>query len=178
MHLWSDTGWYKRVLDPLNVQVTKVVPYGHTSNLLCEIQKRVVELNLRILNKQECTKHWVRLLPSLVLTMNPQQSSSTGYVLHNLFHSGRSVWCFKASFPEDYKSPVGDWLEHKQDLANVARAILKQVGECQLTRCNRTRRPAGFKVGSLVLLGHSRLLSWPRHCWQDPFFAPYCIINK
>ena len=30
----SDTGWYKRVLDTLNVQVTTVVPYTHTSNPL------------------------------------------------------------------------------------------------------------------------------------------------
>ena len=35
----SDTGWYKRVLDTLNVQVTTCVPYTHTSNPLCERQK-------------------------------------------------------------------------------------------------------------------------------------------
>ena len=32
----SDTGWYKRVLDALNVHVTTGVPYTQTSNLLCE----------------------------------------------------------------------------------------------------------------------------------------------
>ena len=39
----SDTGWYKRVLNALNVEVTTGVPYGHTSNPLCERQNRVVE---------------------------------------------------------------------------------------------------------------------------------------
>ena len=32
----SDTGWYKRVLDALNVQVTTGVPYTHTSNPIRE----------------------------------------------------------------------------------------------------------------------------------------------
>ena len=48
----SDTGWYKRVLNALNVEVTTGVPYTNTSNPLCERQNRVVEQNLRILMKQ------------------------------------------------------------------------------------------------------------------------------
>ena len=73
----SDTGWYKRVLNALNVGVTTGVPYTHTSNPLCERQNRVVEQNLRIVMKQERTKDWVRLVPWVVLTMNAKQSSST-----------------------------------------------------------------------------------------------------
>ena len=123
----SDTGWYKRVLDALNVHVSTCVPYTHTSNSLCETQNRVLEQNLRILMKQERTKDWVRLLPWAVLTMNSQESSSTAYTPHELFHVGRPAWFFKTPFPEDYKSPVGDWLEHRQDLANLARANLKHI---------------------------------------------------
>ena len=59
----SDTGWYERVLNALNVEVTTGVPYSHTSNPFCERQNRVVEQNLRILMKQERTKDWVRLVP-------------------------------------------------------------------------------------------------------------------
>ena len=66
----SDTGWYKRVLNALNVEVTTGVAYTHTSNPLCETQNRVVEQNLRILIKHERTKDWVRLVPWAVLTMN------------------------------------------------------------------------------------------------------------
>ena len=173
----SVTGWYKRVLDALNVQVTTGVPYTHTSNPLCERQNRAVEQNLRILMKQERTKDWVRLLPWAVLSMNFQESSSTDYPPHELFHGGRPAWFFKTPFPEDYKSPVGDWLEHRQDLANRARANLKRVRERELTRRNRTRRPASFKVGDLVLVHHSRLPTWPRNCLQDPYFGPYRIIR-
>ena len=61
-----DTGWYKRVLHALNVDVTTGVPYKHTSNPLCERENRVV----RILMKQKRTKDWVHLLPWAVLTMN------------------------------------------------------------------------------------------------------------
>ena len=61
VHIRSVTGWYKRVLDTLNVHVTTGVPYTHTSNPLCERQNRVVEQNLRILMKQERTKDLVRL---------------------------------------------------------------------------------------------------------------------
>ena len=153
----SDTAWYKRVLDALNVHVTTGVPYTHTSNPLCERQNRVLEQNLRILMKQERTKDWVCLLPWAVLTMKSQESSSTGYTPDELLHGGRPAWFFKTPFPEDYKSPVGDWLEHRQDHANLARANLKHVRERELTRRNRTRRPATFKVGDLVLAHHSRL---------------------
>ena len=123
----SDTGWYKRVLDALNVQVTTGVPYTHTSNPLCARQSRVVEQNLSGLMKQERTKDRVHLLPWAVLTMNSQRSSSTGFTLHELFHLGRPTWFFQTPFPEDYKRSLGDWLEHKQDLAHSASANLKHV---------------------------------------------------
>ena len=56
-----------------------------------------------------------------------------------------------------YKSPVGEWLDHRQNVANLARANLKHVRVRELTRRNRRRRPASFKVGDLVLVHHSRL---------------------
>ena len=107
------TGWYKRVLDARKVHVTTDVPYTHTCNPLCERQNRVLEQNLRILMEQERTKDWVRLLPWAVLTMICQESSSIGYTTHELFCGGRPVWFFQTPFPEDYKSPKGDWLEHR-----------------------------------------------------------------
>ena len=110
--------------------------------------------------------------------MNSQESSSTGYTPHELFHGGRPAWFFKTPFPEDYKSPVGDWLEHRQDLTNLARANLKHVPERELTRSNRTRPPATFKVGDLVMVHHSRLPTWPRNCLHNPYFGPYCILKK
>ena len=113
VRICSDTGWYKRVLNALNVEETTSVPYTHTSNTLCERQNPVMEQNLRILMKQERTKDWVQLLPWAVLKMNSQRSSSTGYPLHELFHGGRPAWFFSTPFPEDFKSPVPDWLEHK-----------------------------------------------------------------
>ena len=153
----SDTGRYKRVLDPMNVHVTTGVPYTHTSNPLCERWNRVLEDNLRIVMKQERTKDWVRLLPWAVLTMTSQESSSIGYTPHELFHGWRPAWFFKTPFPEDYKSPIGDWLEQRHVLANLARANLQHVRERELTRRNRTRRPATFEVGDLVLVHRSRL---------------------
>ena len=84
----SDTGGYKRVLNARKVEVTRGVPYTHTSNLLCERQNRVVEQNLRILMKQERTKDWLHVVPWAVLTMNSQSSPSTGFTPHELFHGG------------------------------------------------------------------------------------------
>ena len=94
----SDTGWYKQVLNALNVEVTTYVPYTHTSNPPCERQNRDVEQNLRILMKQELTKDWVRLVPWAVLTMNSQRSSWTGFTPHELIHGGRPAWFFKTPF--------------------------------------------------------------------------------
>ena len=173
----SDTGWYKRVLNAPNVEVTTGAPYTHTFNPLCERQNRVVEQNLRILIKQERTKDWVRLVPWAVLTMNSQWSSSTGFTLHELFHGGRPAWFFKTPFPEDFKGPVRDWLEHKQSMANQAGTNLRHIRDRELSRRNRLQRPASFKIGDLVLVHHSRLPSWPRNCLQDPYFGPYRIIR-
>ena len=173
----SDTWWYKRVLNALNVEVTTGVPYTHTLNPLCERQNRVVEQNLRILMTQERTKDWVRLVPCTVLTMNSQRGSPTGSTPHELFQGGRPAWFFKTPFPEDFKNPLGDWLEHKQSLANQAGSNLRHIRDRELSRRNRLRRPASFRVGDLVLVHHSRLLSWPRNCLQDPYFGPYRIIR-
>ena len=167
----SDTGWYKRVLNALNVEVTTGVPYTHMSNPLCERQNRVVEQNLRILMKQERTKDWVRLVPCAVLTLLRVSPP------HELFHGGRPAPFFKTPFPEDFKSPVGDWLERKQSLANQPGFNLRHICDRELSRRNRLRRPASFKVGDLVLVHHSRLPSWPRNCLQDPYFGPYRNIK-
>ena len=51
----SDTGWYKRVLRSLNVQVSTGIPYSRTSNPLCEGQIRVLKENVRIWFKTERT---------------------------------------------------------------------------------------------------------------------------
>ena len=87
--------------------------------------------------------------------MNSQGSSSTSYTPHELFHRGHPALFFKTPFPEDYKSLVGNWLERKEDLANLASTHLKHVREGAVTKRNRLRRPPSFKVGDLVLVHHS-----------------------
>ena len=57
VRIHSDTGWYTRVLNALNVEVTAGVPYTHTSNPLCERQNCGVKQNLRSMIKQELTKN-------------------------------------------------------------------------------------------------------------------------
>ena len=69
----SDTGWYKRVLRSLNVQVPTGIPYSHTSNPLCERQIRVLKKNVTIWCKSECTRDWLGLLPVKSLMMNSKR---------------------------------------------------------------------------------------------------------
>ena len=95
----SDTGWYKRVLRSLNVQVSTGIPYTHTSNPLCERQIRVLKESMRIWCKTERTKDWVRLLPVISLMMNSQESSATGDSPHELL-TGRPAWFLHAPYPE------------------------------------------------------------------------------
>ena len=159
VRMGSQTGWYKRVLNVVDVQVTTYVPYTHTSNPLWERQNRVVEHNLGMLMKQGRTKDWIRLLPWAVLTMDSQRSSSTGFTPHKLFHGGQPAWFCNTHFPEDFKSLVADLLEHKQSMANQAGTNLRHVPEREMSRRNRLRRPARFKVGDLVLVHHWRLPS-------------------
>ena len=71
-------------------------------------------------------------MPWAVLTMNSQRSSSTGFTPRELFHGGQPAWFFKTPFPEHFKSPVGDWLEHKQSLANQAGTNLRHIRDREL----------------------------------------------
>ena len=98
----------KRVLNALNVHVSTGELSTHKSSTLCEKWKCVVEQNVRVLMKQECTKDWVRLLPWAVLGMNSQKSSSTRCTSHELFHGRRVACCFATPFLEDFNSLIGD----------------------------------------------------------------------
>ena len=71
-------------------------------------------------------------------------------------------------FPEDFKSPVGDWLEHNQSPANQAGTNLRHIRDRELSRPSRLRRPASFKVGDLVLIHHT-----PYTIHHTPFDTPY-----
>ena len=62
-------------------------------------------------------------------------------------------------------------------MANQAGTNLRHIRERELSRRNRLRRPARFKVGDLVLVHHSRLPSWPRNCLQHPYFRLYPIMR-
>ena len=72
---------------------------------------------------------------------------------------------------------MGNWLEHKQSVANQGETNLRHIRDSELSLRNRLRRPASFKVGDLALVHHSRQTSWPRNCLLDPYFGPYCIIR-
>ena len=62
-------------------------------------------------------------------------------------------------------------------MANQAGTDLRHIRARELSRRNRLRRPASFKVADVVLVHHSHLPSWPRNCLQDPYFRPYRIIR-
>ena len=49
----SDTGWYKRMLNTLNVEVTKGVPHNHTPNPPCD---RQAGTNLRHIRDRELSR--------------------------------------------------------------------------------------------------------------------------
>ena len=72
---------------------------------------------------------------------------------------------------------MGDWLEHKQSMANQAGTNLRHIRDRELSRQNHLRPSASFKVVDLVLVPHSRQPSWRRNCLQDPYFEPYRIIR-
>ena len=172
----SNTGWYKRVLRSLNVQLSKGTPYTHTSNPLCERQIRVLKENVRIWCKAERTKDWVRLLPVISLMMNSQESSATGYTPYELF-MGRPAWFLHASYLEDSYSTVGKWVREQQDKVDKAKAMLQRVRERQWNKKNKHRVPASYQEGDWVLVHHSRLPAWPASTSDDPYFAlqdPIC----
>ena len=109
----SYTGWYKRVLRSLNVQVSTRTPYTQTTNPLCEPQIGVLQGNVRIWCKTERIKDLVRLLHIISLMTNSQESSATGYSAHELF-MGRPAWFLHAPYSEDSYSTVEKWVRKQQ----------------------------------------------------------------
>ena len=172
----SNTGWYKRVLRSLHVQVSTGISYTHRSNPLCERQIRVLKENVRIWCKTERTKDWVRLLPVISLMMNSQESSATGYTPLELF-MGRPAWFLHAPYPEDSYSTVGTWVNEQQDKVDKPKAMLQRVRERQCNKKNKHRVPASYREGDWVLVHHSRLPTWPRSTSDDPYFGPYKILS-
>ena len=172
----SDTGWYKRVLRSLNVQVSTGIPYLHTSNPLYERQIRVLKENVRIWCKTERTRDWVRLLAVISLMTNSQESSATGYSPHELF-LGRPAWFLHAPYPEDTHSSVGEWVQEQQAKVDKAKAMLQRVRERQWNKENKHRVPAIYQEGDWVLVHHSRLPAWPRSTSDHPYFRPYKILS-
>ena len=162
-----DTGWYKRLLRSLNVQVSTGIPYTHTSNPLRERQICVLKENARICCKTERTQDWVRLLHVISLMMNSQGSSATGYTPHELF-MGCPAWFLHAPYPEDSYSIVGKWMEEQEDKVDKAKAMLQRVRERQWNKKNKHRVPASYQEGDSVLVHHSRLPAPPRSTSDDP----------
>ena len=172
----SDTGWYKRALRSLNVQVSTGIPYSHTSNALCERQIRVLKENVRIWCKTERTRDWMRLLPVISLMMNSQENSATGYSPHELF-LGRPAWFLHAPYPEDTHSSVGELVQEQQAKVDKTKAMLRRLRERQWNKKNKHRVPATYQEGDWVLLHHSRIPAWPRSTSDDPYFGPYKILS-
>ena len=172
----SDSGWYKRVLRSLNVQVSVGIPYTYRSNPLCERQIWVLKENVRIWRKTERTKDWVRLLPVISLKMNSLESSATAYSPHELF-MGRPAWVLHAPYPEDSYSNVGKWVKEQQDKVDKAKALLQRVWERQWNKENKRLVPASFQDRDWVLVHYSRGPAWPRSTSDDPYFGPYKILS-
>ena len=80
---------------------------------------------------------------------NHELSEELVYRFHPLFHGGRCAWFFSTPFPEEFKSPVGDWLEHKQSMANQAGTNRRHVSECELSQRNRQGDPPILRLVTL-----------------------------
>ena len=172
----SCTGWYKRVLRSLNVQVSTGIPYTHTNNPLCERQIPVLKENLRIWRKTEHTKDWVRLLPVISLMITSQESLATGHSPDELF-LGRPGWFLHAPYPGDSHSSVGKWVKEQQDKVDKAKAMLQGVREPHWNKKSKHQVPPSYQEGDWVLVHHSRLPAWPGSTSDDPYFGPYKILS-
>ena len=142
----SDTGWYKRVMRPLNVLLSTGIPYTRTSNPLCEPQIQVLRENVNIWCKTEVTKDCMRLLPVISLMMNSQESSATGHSPHELF-MGRLALFLHVPYHEDSYSTVGKLMKEQQDKVDKAKAMLQRVRERQWNKKNKHRVPASYQEG-------------------------------
>ena len=123
----SDTGWYQQVLNALNVEVTTGLPYTHTSNPLFE--RQIGSGGTEPENPDETGSYQSLGMPSALGSADHELSEELfqRFHPHELFHGGPPAWFFKTPLPKDFKSPVGDWLEHKQSMANQAGTNLRHI---------------------------------------------------
>ena len=123
--------------------------------------------------KQERAKDWLSLVP----WQNSQKSPSTGFTPQSCSMEDDRPGSSKPPFLRISRALFRIRWKHKQSMANQAGTYLKHIRDRELSRRNRLRQPASFKVGDHVLVHHSRLPSSPRNCLQDPYFGPYRIIR-
>ena len=130
----SDTGWYKRVPNALNVQVTTGVPYTHTSNPFLRETKLCGRAEPK--NPDEAGKYQRLGTNAAMGCANHELSEEPVYRFHphEVFHGGRPAWFFITPFAEEFKSPVEEWLEHKQSMANQVGTNLRHVRERELSQ--------------------------------------------
>ena len=171
----SDTGWYKRVLRSLNVQVSREIPYTHTSNPLCERQIRVIKENVRIWCKTERTKDWVRLLPVISLMMNSQESSATGYSAHELF-MGRAAWFLHAPYPEDSYSTVGKWVKATRP-GGQGQGYAPESEGAPVEQEEQAPGARLIQRGRLGAGAPQSATCRPRSTSDDPYFGPYKMLS-
>ena len=108
--------------------------------------------------------------------MNSQESSSTGFTPPtSCSDGGHPAWVCKGPCPKDYKIPVGDWLEHKEDLATLASATNNHVPERELTKRNRPTPPATFRVGARVSTSTSKCPHGPATVCRTPSLGPIAL---
>ena len=97
----------------------------------------------------------MRLLPVILLLMNSQESSATGYSPHELF-MGRSAVFLHAPYPEVSYSTLGKWVQEVQEQLDKAKAMLQRVREPQCNKKNKHQMPASYQEGDWVLVHNSR----------------------
>ena len=112
----SDTGWYKQVLNALNVEVTTGVPYTHTSNPLCERQNRVVEQNVRILMKLAAVKEDADDQLSEIASTIPSVDPSCVDLKHSAFLAQLLLEEVDLESTSEPASPVGKPVLHMQPM--------------------------------------------------------------
>ena len=122
------------------------------------------------------SKDWVKLVPLCTWLMNNQVHSATGFSPAELFF-GRPTWMPDLVPEPDANPNVQSWIQTQMEMEKVATDRLKKLRAKQLTRVNRGRRTAQYRVNDYVLVHRRRFPQWTCPKLSSQWFGPYRVIQ-
>ena len=169
----KEQSWWKTLMRSYGVKFDTSIPYKSRSNGVVERRNREMVTILRMLQQQQTSSNWVKLIPLATCILNEQVIGRSGKCPAELFLN-RVSW--HAVLPENDVSgnPAAvNWIEqNRQDQITVRDMLLKNR-----RRQLRSRRVRPLQAFDWVLVHHTRFPGLTRNKLQERWLGPFLVLS-